>query len=356
MGQTQKAGSGSQQLQVFGNYYAGVTEERAAEIARLQAKDVIATYYSLDAAPVASQRIEDFDATLIERLVEEKVLDALGDPGFQISLRKAQMSAASTEEEGDYETLARLLGERAKRNIRPIRASIDRAIETVDSLDESALQGLTMAWAVGGFRPASGFILDALNFLETMWSTLPHDNLPEGRAWLDHLDMLGLARYSAGGFKLRPLNDLLQTQVPGYFSVGMTQDEANLMNQAAEEVRPGLTFTMVAHELKPQVLRLPYSGVPSLEMELGTFADEERQRIIHMAREQGRLEQIDSSLAEAMDAEIAKRPCMALVQRWYDQIPDMVQFTGAGVAVAFVVAQKHKTPLSTDKLEELLPH
>lgn len=318
MGQTQKAGSGSQQLQVFGNYYAGVTEERAAEIARHQAKDVIDTYYSSDAAPVAGKRIEDFGVTLIEHLVEEKVLDALGDPGFQISLRKAQMSAASTEEEGDYETLARLLGERAKRNIRPIRASIDRAIETVDSLDESALQGLAMAWAVGGFRPASGFILDGLNYLEDMWSTLPHDNLPAGRAWLDHLDMLGLARYTTGGFKLRPLNDLLKSQVPGYFSVGLTQEEADTLNEAAGEIRQGLSFTVVAHELKPQVLRLPFCGAHILEMQLEPFPDEERQSLIRLAREQGRLEQIDESVAAAINEEISKRPSMALVQRWYD--------------------------------------
>lgn len=352
--QSQKAGSGSKQIQVYGDYYDGVTEERAAEIARQQAQEVIATY-SLDAAPVAGQRIEDFSTQLLEVLSDEKVLGALSDPGFQISLRKAQMSAAATEEEGDYETLARLLGERAKRNVRPIRASIDRAIEIIDKLDESALQGLTLAWVVGGFAPSSGQMGEGLDFLERMWASVPHDNLPQGGAWLDHLDMLNLIRYSSIT-TLKKMNELLQSQVPGYFSSGLTQEEVDALNAAAREIRPDLNFIVVPHELKPGLFRLPFSGVSTLATEVAVkFDKQDHDSIVQLAQSNGQLGQVDASAAAAIDAEIAKRPGLALVRDWYDQIPHALQFTGAGIAVAFVIAQKHKTPLSTDKLEELLP-
>lgn len=141
--QGQKAGSGSNQVQVAGDLVIvqGVTEERALQIARDAARDIISEY-SAESHQVADERISKFDQAMVRNLSQSDLLGALGDPALQVTLRKAQIGAASTEREADYEILAALIDDRAKRSSdRPVRAGINRAVEVVDQLDDAALGG-----------------------------------------------------------------------------------------------------------------------------------------------------------------------------------------------------------------------
>ena len=119
--QRQEGGAGSQQIQVAGDLIQvnGVTEERAVEIAREQSRIAIQEF-TADAADEASVRINKFDEKIVDDLSARDLLDTLADPGFQILLRKAQLQAASTPDEVDYELLSKLLSERAGRTSKPI--------------------------------------------------------------------------------------------------------------------------------------------------------------------------------------------------------------------------------------------
>lgn len=130
--QLQSAGENAQQIQVAGDFIFGDTEQRAAEIAADVAREVVAQY-TIEASDIASARVSAFDARLVTHMESLELLEAFRDPAFQMLLRKAQIGAASTDREEDYDLLARLLSERAQQQERRHKASIARAVEVVAS-------------------------------------------------------------------------------------------------------------------------------------------------------------------------------------------------------------------------------
>src|SRR5437899_1686387 len=131
--QRQKSGSGSQQIQVAGDLIVGVNEERAAQIAREQARFVIAEF-SAEADHIATERVDSFDARLIGELSGRGLLQVFSDPAFQILLRKTQLHAAATGDDTDHEILSKLLAERAEQPDRPIHMVVTRAVEVIEQI------------------------------------------------------------------------------------------------------------------------------------------------------------------------------------------------------------------------------
>src|SRR5699024_11279824 len=113
-------------------------ESRAREIAQQAAKSVISEYAN-ESVRVIQERITKLDDRVIASLVREGRLEVFADPGFQRSYTKAHSGAAVSEKDSDYDLLAGLLIDRAKRGgIRNIRAGIERSIEIVDQIDDEA--------------------------------------------------------------------------------------------------------------------------------------------------------------------------------------------------------------------------
>jgi hypothetical protein len=88
--QRQEGGDRSQQIQVAGDLIQinGVTEQRAAEIAREQSRIAIQEF-TAEATAEASSRIDKLDAKVVTELSSGGLLEAFSDSAFQILLRKA---------------------------------------------------------------------------------------------------------------------------------------------------------------------------------------------------------------------------------------------------------------------------
>ncbi len=102
-------------------------------------------------------------------LLYDEKLSIFGEPEFQILIRKAQIAAASSERESDYEMLADLLLHRAEQHEnRERRLGISKAIEIVDQIDDLALIALSIVYAVSKYTPVSSNIHEGLGALNKL--------------------------------------------------------------------------------------------------------------------------------------------------------------------------------------------
>src|SRR5699024_4872402 len=149
--------------------------------------------YTQEAREIAKERIDIFANDLIPKLVKNNLLEALKDPSIQILLSEAQKSAASTERIADYELLSELLIHRVKNGLnRNIWACIKRAVKIVDEITDESLLGVTVAYSVLQWIPASGNLYEGLNTLNTLFGKIIYEALPKGSEWIEHLDVLGV--------------------------------------------------------------------------------------------------------------------------------------------------------------------
>jgi hypothetical protein len=227
--QIQKSGNNSQQFQAGTVINVGVDEKRVREIFSemftLERKNL-----TIEATELANNRVRQFEERLIPKIMAIDGLNAFSDPGFQLLLRKAQIAAAVTERENDYEILSELLIHRhQKGENRNTRAGITRAVEIVDQISDDALLGLTVIHAIIYFSPITGNILEGLDILNDLFKKLIYAKLPEGNDWLDHLDILDTARITKFG-GLKKIQEFLPEKLEGYVACGIKKSSENLNN------------------------------------------------------------------------------------------------------------------------------
>lgn len=191
--QVQKAGDNSQQLQAEKVYIInGITEERVRAICSEVAVKAIADN-SNESNELAMKRIDCFTELMLPRIQSiEKTFESFAHPAFQVLLRKAQLTAACTERESDYKVLTELLVHRIKNkdNIKK-KASISKAVEIIDQIDDDSLCALTLLHAITYFAPLSGNITEGINALTNLYCNLNYGDLPTDKLWLDNLSILG---------------------------------------------------------------------------------------------------------------------------------------------------------------------
>jgi hypothetical protein len=345
-------------MQVMGDYVVqqiGVSEQRATEIAAQQARLVLADY-SREATTEAAARINKLDERVVELLSAEGRLDALQDPAYQIVLKKAQIGAASTDREGDYDLLARLLGQRASQESRYVRASVDRAVQVVDMIDDTALQGLTMLWIVTVITPGGSTLSQGVGQLEELVQRFQYENLPLGRRWLDHLDMIDLVRVTPRGLTtLKKFVPFFAEKWPGFLSIGI--DGAAAAEIKVQSLQRGITALRVTeHDLKPGHYRLPYHSLDQLRtiMKVKQVSGEDLEFVVDLARDQGNLEVRDESLMPQFEAAITASPILSKVRNWWDQIIDYPVPTSAGITIAYANSRRYHQFENTKGLTEYL--
>ena len=191
--QIQKAGDNSQQVQMFNpTIVMGIDEKRVREVCSEVALEAIKRY-SRESSSTALERINRFTTNLIPRMEKiEKNFNSLSDPSFQALLRKAQITAACTDRENDYSILSELLVHRIKNkgNVKK-KASIDKAVEIIDKIDEDSLLALTVFLAMETFTPTSGNILSGLEIISKLYEKFDLEGLPHDNLWMDNLSILG---------------------------------------------------------------------------------------------------------------------------------------------------------------------
>ena len=221
----QKAGENSQQLQadtIIINQ--GITEQRAREICSEMAKQAISDN-TAEAHEIANQRIEQFANQLIPRIQQiEENFQSFSDPSFQVLLRKAQLTAACMEREDDYSILSELLVHRIKnkKNVKK-KASITKAVEIVDQIDDDSLLALTVFLVMTQYVPTSGDIKQGIKTIADFYSKFDLENLPNNVLWIDNLSILGALTWNNIG-KLKKFEDYFSENLSGYVCAGIKKD------------------------------------------------------------------------------------------------------------------------------------
>lgn len=344
--QNQKAGEGSQQLQISGDVVInqGINEERAREIAREVSKHEL-EQFSAEAELIGSRRINDFHSKLVDMFASNQQLGAFSDPAFQVLLRKAQLGAASTDRDSDYDLLVDLLDDRVKRGQdRHVRAGLDQAVQIVDQVDDSALRGLTVLQACQQFSPLHPGLDDGLDTMEKLMAQLMADPLPIGNDWMEHLDVLGAVRVMPAGMaNFKEFDDWYPTLMPGYVSAGILKysEEAARVDRALAEV--GLYMPGIEHELRPGWERLPFPGSKALELALiqaPSFPQEQISSALQIARDEYAIDQVLPELTGPFIERLCERPSLAALRTWWKQLPTGATITSVGRVLATANAKR----------------
>jgi hypothetical protein len=355
--QSQKGGDSSTNIQAEQMVvHVGIDEKRAREVFQemnLQLKKD----YTQEALEIANSRVTEFENSLLPKMENvEGALEAFSDPSFQRLLVDAQKSAASTERPADYELLSELLIHRFKKgDDRIARAGISLAVEIIDKVSDEALLGLTVAHSVSCFFPVSGDIPQGLDTLNSLFGKIFYSELPAGKEWLDHLDILNAVRLNSFG-SLKKTQVYYSELLSGYTDVGIEKNSESYTKviEILDSNRLPRNI-LVNHSLNSDFLRIPVPNRPDIEnMVLPQLVHHEGAQVvipIQLTKEQhSAIDSIydlyskDNNIKQKnvklfMD-EWNKRPNLLILKEWWDNIPILLTITSVGKVLAHSNAQR----------------
>ncbi|MBM6930454.1 hypothetical protein H5999_05245 [[Clostridium] spiroforme] len=271
--QVQKAGANSQQIQagtIVVNNNLGITEERARAIYTEMSLKAISNN-TVESFEKAKERIEKLEALVIPRVESiDKFFESFSDPSFQVLLRKAQLTAACTDREDDYKILSELLVHRIENraNIKK-KASITKAIEIIDQIDNDSLCAMTVLHSMKSFAPNSGIISEGLATLAGFYEKLNLENLPNDNLWMDNLSVLGAATIIPFS-RMRNFEEYIGEMLNGYVCVGIKKDSSEYQSalQKLNECRIHKSI-LIDNELLDGFVRMPFTTekeIPKLRL------------------------------------------------------------------------------------------
>ena len=356
--QKQVAGDGSNQIQAkIVNVYNGVSEERAREIFNEMIPQALNTY-TQEAYNTAEERIRKLENMVIPRIMEnDDVFRILSDPRFQMLLRKAQLSAASTDIYEDYELLSELIMRHIEKGVdRKNRTGISKAIEIVGEVDSDALCALTIAFALLTYFPTTGIISAGLETMNEFYEKLLYMALPDGGEWIDHLEVLGALRISSLG-RLKQINQIYSNSLNGYICVGIKTD-SNEYEEAQKILNnQNLDSSLLKeHELLEGYSRLIIRNKDSIKSMNRIDASGKHlisDNEIHALEAIWNMYSKDNTLLQMVKNEFSSRwdafNILKQVRTWWEKIPMAFDLTGVGRALAYTNA-KRCAPELTDIL------
>ena len=256
--QLQKAGDNSQQIQADNVYIVnGISEQRVREICSEVAVKAIADN-SNEANEIAMKRIDSFTDLLLPRIQSiEKTFQSFSDPSFQVLLRKAQLTVACSSRDSDYKILTELLTHRInnKKDIKK-KASISKAIEIIDQIDDDSLCALTLIHAIDSFLPITGNILEGIKILSDLYERIGYVDLPKNNLWIDNLSILGCINVSPF-FVQNNLGEQFFDRLNGYTCVGIKKEEENYQKVIELLNKHRISHNiLIDHELNDGYVRL----------------------------------------------------------------------------------------------------
>lgn len=355
----QRAGNNSQQLQadtINITNVNGIDEKRAREIFS-EMYAVARRDFTQDAYECANQRVSKFEEALMPKIVQiDGALEKFAEPSFQFLLTEAHKTAASTERKADYELLSELLVHRIQKGeLRKTKVGIEKAVEIVDQIDDDALCALTIAHTVAKLLPTTGTITEGLDILQNIFEKLEYLDLPQGREWLEHLEILNTIRINSFS-SLKKIEQFYSERLDGYTCVGLKKHSENY--EKAIELLNEIKlphFFLVEHELLSDYVRLPISTLDSvenvsfnIEQKIGELVVK-REIVLSNEQRQGLkniLELYDTSIEmkqQAIDVfmnEWKKRNSLKILMNWWDNIPVSFEINVVGTVLAHANAQR----------------
>lgn len=357
--QMQKAGNNSQQVQI-GNATInfGITEARVREIF-YELYEITRQNYTKDAYGLAMKRVTIFEELLMNKVEQVNgMLEAFRDPSFQFLLAEAQKRAAASDRESDFELLTELLAHRVERkDDRKIKASISKAVEIVDQIDDDALCGLTVSYAILHLDPVAFNIEQGLSLMNDLFSSLCYRELPTGSGWIDHLDILDAVRASAVG-KFIKLSDYYANRWNGYTCSGILEGSENHIK--ALKILNGTNLPanwLVRHELNDGYVRLSVLSRASIAkltvpvFDHGKFVSYRAMtpQEVDALNEIWNLYSTDSKQTlQVKSAFIEKWDSyhfLHLVRIWFEAIPHSFMITPIGDVLACANAQRYNSQI-----------
>ena len=345
----QKAGDNANQLHIENlTVVNGITEQRARELYSEMSRKAIedCTYEALAAA---SARAEAFANDLIPRVEKiESDFKSFAEPAFQFLLKSAQKTAVCSGRDADYELLSELLVHRIRRGSeRKTSASIAKAVEIVDQVDDDALCGITIAHVIEYLYPISGYIYEGLDVLENLYDKLLYTNLPEGYSWLEHLEMLNAIKITPFSGP-KSIENIIAKQLSGYICTGIEKGSDNHTKAIKILRNAGLSEDgLIEHELLDGYVRLAIVNemhLKELEMRGPNFSRKPNENEIEALRNVLTLYDKNTDKKElvlkAFMEEFNKRAALKKIYEFWSKIPRAIEITPIGRVLAHANAQR----------------
>ena len=360
---SQSAGDNSTQMQAttINNYYStisGIDEARAREICK-EEYAIARQNWTSEATSIADKRVHRLEDKLMPKMVAyDNTLKFFADPDFQFTLRRAQISAASSVRESDYEILSELLLHRVEQGCnRERRLGISKAIDVVNQITDEALIGLTMVYVVSKFIPTSNDLIVGLKVLNELYGNIINDcPFPSGDNWMEHLDLLSAIRLGTDGInKFKKLNEYIPSQLSKYLVSGIENDSEKLIEIKKEFEQNNIpTNNIVDYPLKQNYvyLNLSFENIDHLEItkEIGNGIvlrmpfNEQQKNVMKNAFPLINKDESNNAILKKKLMEVwEKYTNLKNVKTWWDSLPCYFNITPVGVALANAYAH-NKAP------------
>ena len=346
--QSQTAGEGSTQIQA--QYLVninGIDEKRAREIYR-EEYAISRQNWTEEANEIADNRVRQFEDRLMPKMLQyDNSLKFFADPAFQYTLRKAQIAAASSERDDDYNLLSELLVNRVEQRFnRERRLGVVKAIEVVDQIDVKALIGLSLVYAFSKYTPVSRKLSDGLKTLDQFYGKIiSRMFLPQGYSWMEHLELLMAIRIKDKGLHhFKKSEEYLPKHLSMYLEKGILADSEEY-HKLQERFGPvGLNDScFVPHPLKEgflywgterrvdRIVFVKNVGSATVQEPLNYEQKAVVRDAIAMACKDG---SDDLELRNAFLKEWDKYENLAKVRMWWDSLDGSFEITPVGVALS----------------------
>lgn len=334
-------------IQNFITNVNGIDEPRARAICR-EEYAIAKQDLTSEAVAIADSRVRVLEDKLMPKMVQyDNSLKFFADPSFQVTLRKAQIAAACSERESDYDLLSELLVHRVEQNAdRRRRLGIVKAIEVVDQIEDSALIGLSMVYAVSKFWPTSVVLSEGLNVLNLLYGRIMDGRqLPEGVTWEEHLDLLSAVRIQEQDLHhFKKLEEYIPERMKVYFEEGIQEDSdeykslkerfdrAHLPDNSfvPHPLIPGYLFLATPRKVENIEIVKPF-GQATLRIQLNEEQKNLLKEAISLACKEGAGNQM---LVSAFWQEWDKYEHLSVVRKWWNSLTMSFSFTPVGVALA----------------------
>lgn len=357
--QAQKAGDGSTQIQAGTiNIISGIDESRARVICK-EEWDIAIKEFTEEAKVIANERVQKLEDLVIPKLHSyDNTLSIFADPSFQVTLRKAQLSAACTNDESGFVLLSDLLLHRVEQDGNVQRKlGINKAIEIVDQISSDALIGLSIAYAVMKFSPRSNNLNDGLCALDSLYSTIiSHCNLPNGNDWLEHLDLLSVIRLGVEGIgKFKTIDEHIPNVLSNYILTGLEANSNELKVIQDEFVNAGIPLSIfVDNPLRHGYKILNIQDINNAciihnanGMSIKYPLTNMQKEIIVSAMNKINVEgSSDSILRNAFMEKWDSFPTLKIVREWWNSIDMTFSFSPSGIALvnAYIHGKDPRVP------------
>jgi hypothetical protein len=202
-----------------------------------------------------SFQLEKFTTLIIPRLTREEYRKAFEQPDYLLNVTEAQRSAIRTDSEDDLLLLADILERRAQISQPTPRHKMAtrKALNVVGQLSQEDLDTLTLLWYGLYMTPDANIFEQSISSLNQHISPFVDGGIPKNDSWMADLDILDCINVSSGGQNhLKSFAQLVaENKYPGYFALGMEDEEANNARILLKSIKPGLENLVINHPITP---------------------------------------------------------------------------------------------------------